>query len=127
MRASLCKPEQIADMLRSVLAGKPNPQQELTLAILTDGNCYQVQDEHGQQVGAYVLRGQGSEVWIQAAAGKGKIDFCDLFDDLIAKHGAGFETMAFRTQRRGLVAKALRRGFEITDKNNGYTLRKFLK
>ncbi len=94
---------------------------------LMQGLCYLVYADNSQVIGAYVLQGQGTEVWIQAAAGSASIDLCDLFDDLIAKHGAGFETVAFRTYRKGLVKRALQYGYAIASDADGYTMRKNLK
>lgn len=110
-----------------VVGRKANPLATLTMDELRDGMPFAVLNDGGQMVGAYVLRGQGGEVWIQAAAGTAEIDLCDVFDDLIAKHGAGFETVAFRTYRRGLVKKSQDRGYQVAGYSDGYTMRKKLK
>lgn len=126
MIAAPCTPVEIVDHLATILAGKPNPVGSLTMAELLDGKCFAVRDG-GRIIGAYVLRGQGGEVWIQAAAGRAGVDLCDLFDDLIAKHGAGFQSIGFKTYRRGLVRKAQARGYRITSQQDGYTMKKAIQ
>lgn len=126
MIATPCTPAEIVDHLATILAGKPNPVGSLTMAELMDGQCFAVRDG-GRIIGAYVLRGQGSEVWIQAAAGRAGVDLCDLFDDLFAKHGAGFASIGFKTYRRGLVRKAQARGYQITSRQDGYTMKKAIQ
>ena len=127
MRARRCAHAEAEEFLGPVMGPKPNPYGALTMRELLDGVPYLVSDDDGRPVGAYVLRGQGSEVWVQAAAGRADIDLSYLFDDLIEQHGAGFKSIAFSTHRRGLVKKALNRGFEIVESSNGYTMRKKLK
>lgn len=126
MQARRCTPEQAATILRRVTGAKPNPGGKVDIAELTDGACFAVFDRRDKVIGGYCLQGHGSEVWVQAAAGSADIDLCDLFDDLIAKHGAGFQSIAFRTYRRGLVRKALKRGYSIVAEGDGFILRKYL-
>lgn len=123
MIASPCTPSEVIVHLETILDGKPNPDGSLTMAELLDGACFAVR-EGGQIVGAYVLRGQGTEVWVQAAAGRHGTDLAEMFDDLIAKHGRGFKSIGFRTHRAGLVRKAIKRGYQITSRENGYTMKK---
>ena len=126
MRAVECSPQLAASFLASVLS-KANPGGAMDMATLLRGRCFAVLDEQENAVGAYVLRGQGAEVWVQAAAGRADIDLCDLFDELIAKHGAGFASIGFRTYRRGLARKAVKRGYELVGVEDGYILRKNLQ
>jgi hypothetical protein len=126
MIASPCAPDEAACHLAAILGSNANPFGTLSMGELLNGACFAVRDG-GQVIGAYVLRGHGSEVWVQAAAGRAGVDLCDLFDDLIAKHGAGFESIGFRTYRRGLVRKALARGYQITSRENGFTMKKAMK
>ena len=126
MRGVACEPGEVVETLLPVLGRKANPGGR-PLSEALDGQCFKVLDGAGKIVAAYVLRGQGGEVWIQAAAGRADIDLSDVIDDLIAKHGAGFESIAFRTDRVGCVKKALRRGYRIVSTENGFTMRKKLK
>lgn len=128
MRAEECSQEQAAQLLRPVLGSKPNPIGSLDMGALVDGRCYWVKNDAGELIGAYVLRGHDREIWIQAAAGCAHVDLCDLFDELIPKHGPGFASIGFKTYRRGLVKKARQRGYVVEHEENGcYTMRKFLK
>ncbi len=126
MIASPCSPSEVIDHLATILDGKANPVGDTSIDELLTGVCFAVRDG-ARIVGAYVLRGIGDEVWIQAAAGRAEVDLCDLFDNLIAKHGKGFRSIGFRTFRRGLVRKAMARGYRITSQENGYTMRKALQ
>jgi hypothetical protein len=113
MIAAPCSPQFAARHLLPVLA-KANQSRTLTMGLLLDGQSYAVRDAAGAVLGVYVLKGQGDQVWIQAAAGRAGLDLCDLFDDLIQRHGAGFASIGFQTTRRGLVRKARARGYQIT-------------
>jgi hypothetical protein len=129
MRAAECHHSIASAILAPVLDNKANPHGNLAMPDLLSGRAFQVVDEGGALVGAYVLRGQGTEVWVQAAAGRASADLSDEFDALIARHAAGFETVAFRTYRRGLVRKAIARGYHVARRTDdgGYILRKKLK
>lgn len=127
MRAAPCTPAEAARFLAPALGAKANPGGAADMAELLRGSCFLVRDEAGRGVGAYVLRGQGGEVWVQAAAGRAGTDLAEVFDGMIEQHGAGFESIAFRTYRRGLVEKAKRRGYMVVDQSDGYILRKKLK
>ncbi|MES2163355.1 MAG: hypothetical protein V4476_19550 [Pseudomonadota bacterium] len=129
MRAEPCSANLAASFLVTVLQDKANPRQEMMMVDLLKGRCFVVLDDGDNAIGAYVLNGQGAEVWVQAAAGRPDVgfDLCDLLDDLIARHGAGFESIGFRTYRGGLVRKALRRGYEVVSREDGHIMRKKLK
>ena len=74
---------------------------------------------------AYALCGRGTELWIQAAGGRGKDDLTALgFSDIEQRAMAGgFDTVGFQTRRPGLVRKSICHGYEI----DGYILRKKIK
>lgn len=126
MRAEPCT-QQLAESFLGVVLRKANPRGALDMGTLLRGRCFVVLDNADNAIGAYVLRGEGAEVWVQAAAGRADIDLCDLFDELIAKHGAGFASIGFRTDRRGLARKAIKRGYELVCETEGYILRKTLQ
>lgn len=70
---------------------------------------------------AYALRVAGSELWIQAAGGSAAVDLTRFGLAAIESQAKGrFKTVGFQTRRRGLVAKAIKAGYEI----DGYILRK---
>jgi hypothetical protein len=125
MNAAPCSPQFAARHLLPVLR-KANPAGTLAMCLLLDGQPFAVRDDAGV-VGVYVLKGQDDQVWIQAAAGRAGVDLCDLFDDLIQRHGAGFASIGFKTYRRGLVRKAQARGYQITGRADGYTMTKAIQ
>jgi hypothetical protein len=129
MHAAPCSPIEAARLLAPVLDCKANPFGAMTMDELLTGQRFLVTDESGEPVGAYVLRGQGAEVWIQAAAGSASVDLCDLFDELVIKHGAGFKSIAFRTYRPGLVKKAQQRGYATVNRTDdgAFIMRKKLQ
>lgn len=126
MRSQECSKERARLLIAPVLQAKSNPE-NLTIDDLIQGRCFQVTDDSGQEIGGYVLRGIDSEIWIQAGAGRAGVDLCDLYEDLILRHGAGFKTIAFKTHRRGLVKKALQRGYKVENLQMGFILRKEIK
>jgi len=123
--AKRCAPAEIKNIIAGVLKQQANPFGNLSLDELLNGACFTVEDEQGQ-IGAYVLIGQGSECWVQAAAGSSRMNLCDLFNELIDKHASGFKTVAFKTYRRGLVKNAIAHGYQIAEHADGYTMRKYL-
>lgn len=127
MRANPCTSAEAARFLGPALGVKANPGGMVDMEEVLRGVCFLARDDAGTPVGAYVLRGQGSEVWVQAAAGWAQYDMCDVLDDLFERHAEGFESIAFRTYRRGLVEKAKRRGYTVASESDGYILRKSLK
>lgn len=127
MRALECSPDDVMGILGRVFRPKANPHGVTDLPGLLQGcRCYRVFDDDGSAIAAYALKGQGSEIWVQAAAGSAAIDLCDVFDDLIPRHGPGFQSIGFRTYRRGLCKKAGDRGYRVIDETDGYTMRKTL-
>jgi hypothetical protein len=85
----------------------------------------------GQPVAAYVLqamRKAGANVlWITAAAGRASLDLTATLTRLIERQArvAQFDAIGFRTERRGLVRKAARHGYEVERQDgNQYFLRK---
>jgi len=81
--------------------------------LLPSGECFKLQ-QGGETVGAYLLRAQGDELFILAAAGRAKFDLTAAITAIVCKQGAQFETVAFRTIRPGLIKKAVALGYVRT-------------
>lgn len=83
--------------------------------LILDGAAFRVTDQGGEHLAAYVLQPFGRALWITAAAGRAGVPLCPI----IAAHAvdqagmAGFDRVMFRTERRGLVARTRRLGFEL--------------
>ena len=86
--------------------GGVEPMDEL----LARGKCYSLGID-GRQVGAYLLEVAGKEVFILAAAGHAEIDLCAALDQVVSFQAAGFDSVAFRTVRPGLMKKAAALGY----------------
>jgi len=77
--------------------------------------------ENGNNKLAYALNPVGTELWIQAAGGKGTANLTKIGLEVIEAQGVGlYSTVAFQTRRTGLVTKAKQNGFVV----DGYILRK---
>lgn len=80
------------------------------------GECFEVSDASGAAV--VVVRLVGGAAWIDAAGGGGGLDLVHAIDD--AMTAAGVRSVGFQTQRRGLVRRAIRRGYHVA----GYIMRR---
>ncbi len=93
------------------------------------GRAYQISGD-GEPVAAYLVEVAGDALWITAAAGRAPDDLVAVLSRF-AVHQAfdrGLSAVAFRTERRGLVRKARRIGYQITRQDgNEYFLRKTLQ
>ncbi|AOJ83791.1 hypothetical protein WS86_24500 [Burkholderia savannae] len=74
------------------------------------GQCY-VLERDGVPFLAWSLRAEGSEAFIQVAAGRAGFDLTEFGLALVERQAEGFRSIAFRTRRRGLVKKAMEHGF----------------
>ena len=84
------------------------------------GRCVQVASDRG--VATLVLVDVDGTVWVDAARADGpSARLCDDLDDAIAAT-PGARRIAFQTKRRGLVRRAIARGYRVV----GYILEKEL-
>ncbi|EOA05777.1 hypothetical protein HFRIS_004943 [Herbaspirillum frisingense GSF30] len=82
-----------------------------TLAdLIPRGQCYMLGID-GKPVGAYLLEQVGCEVFILAAAGRADIDLTAAIDQVVTFQAEGFESVAFRTIRPGLMKKSAALGY----------------
>ena len=98
--------------------------------LVASGQAYEVYNSLGDTVAAYVVEPSNGALWITAAAGKARDNLVVILSRF-AEHQAydlGLSAVGFRTERRGLVRKALRIGYTITRQDgNEYFLRKSIK
>lgn len=107
-----CAAAEVKDILQPAISPKTDPHGLHSLDdILSTGACHQVLND-GVMIAAYVLEGFGSELWITAAAGSADFDLTDVIDIAADKQGKQFDRIAFTTVRRGLIKKALAKGYE---------------
>lgn len=99
----------------------PDPRGTSTPASLAGaGQAFELTAAGGS--GVFVVRKNGAQLWIQAAAGHAADDLTQLGLELIeemARHAECTE-VAFQTERPGLVKKANQRGYEVA----GWILKK---
>ncbi|RFP36155.1 hypothetical protein [Duganella sp. BJB476] len=127
--AAQCAPAEVIHLLAAIKSPKTDSEDLFRLdSLIAQGATFKIMDEGGAVVAAYVLGAYGSLLWVLAAAGKAKFDLTAAILNLLEQQGAGFDAVGFRTERGGLVRKALRHGYHVTKKENrAYFLRKNLR
>jgi hypothetical protein len=96
--------------------------------LLSLGQCFKIFDESGMVLAAYILKINGVELWIALGAGRADIDLTAVGLALIEAQGREFDSIGFKTRRRGLVKKAAKHGYRVDACKDGiYTLRKRIK
>ncbi len=96
-------------------------------ALAAFGRSFVIESE-GRPVCAYVIELAGREAFVVAAAGAAHVCLCDLLDDVITAQAGGLDSIAFKTRRRGLIRRALARGYRVAERlENGTIMRKELK
>lgn len=127
VRAVLCQRE-ACRLLAGVKSPKTDAADRIDLAALVSrGAAYQVRGEHGKTIAAYLVQAEQGALWITAATGRASVDLVSVIDAAAASQAraCGLSSLAFRTERRGLVRKAQRIGYRITSQDgNQYFLRK---
>ncbi|WP_228892543.1 hypothetical protein [Pseudoduganella aquatica] len=124
IRATACGLDEVRQVLAAAVSPKCDAVGKYTLdGLAAQGQCFKVLAADGSIVGAYILAAEGSEVFVTAAAGRAAFDLSVVLNGLIDSQARQFDTVAFQTQRKGLVKKAIAQGYEIA----GYIMRKKLK
>lgn len=96
--------------------------------LISLGQCFKLMDEAGAMLAAYILKTDGAELWIALGAGRADIDLTAAGLALIEAQGREFDSIGFKTKRRGLVRKAEKHGYKVDACHAGiYTMRKRLK
>ncbi|WP_373987008.1 hypothetical protein [Duganella sp. BuS-21] len=126
MRAEACGAEEAGALLARFKSWKTDRLNRISLAqVVGSGQAYKIVTDAGEVVAAYVLAQMGVHLWIMAACGKAAFDLTAALSALIDVQAAGFQWIGFRTERRGLVRKVARHGYEVTREEGGaYYLRK---
>lgn len=124
-RAAACRALAPAQSTRTDASGRWD-----LAALVRRGAAYEVRDESGRQVAAYLVEASNGALWITAAAGRAPHNLVAVLAGLV-EHQAracGFKGVGFRTERRGLVRKAGRVGFVLERQDgNEYFLRKTIQ
>lgn len=125
----LCDPCEVRDVLAAGWTDKTDTSgggQSLDY-LLTLGQCFKLMDGAGKILGAYILKIDGAELWIALGAGRAEVDLTAAGLALIEAQGRQFDSIGFKTKRRGLVKKAEKHGYTVAASNDGiYTMRKKL-
>lgn len=126
IRAVLCDAAEAEVILAPAKSHKTDSGDLFNLGELLDqGTAYKVIAPDGPTVAAYVLMPCGSTLWITAAAGRAAFDLVGVISALVINQAGEFDHVGFRTERAGLVRKALRLGYQVTRREGrAYFLRK---
>lgn len=128
IRCAECAPEEVRAILASGWNGKTKTSDESLDDLLALGKTYKVIDGAGKLVAGYILQVCGAELWIALAVGAAHFDLSVFGMQLIERQARQFDSIGFKTMRRGLVRKLRRIGFEIVDQEGDvFTMRKNLK
>lgn len=98
--------------------------------VVRAGLAYRVVGAAGDHLAALVLQPFGAALWITAAAGRAGMPLCPLIDQFAteAARVGGYRAVAFRTERRGLVARARALGYEVERQNeHTYIMKKSIQ
>lgn len=121
MQSSLCNLDEVRETLAPSFSCKTDSSGKYTLdEVAGQGQCFKVTDATGAIVAAYILRDEWPECFVLAAAGRAGVDLTAVLNLCMDENAQRFATIAFQTERRGLVKKAQRHGYEIA----GYIMRK---
>lgn len=80
-------------------------------------------EQGGAPVLGYTLELNGGELFITSASGRAALDLVEIGLAIVEAQAVGFDSVGFKTTRRGLVKKAQRQGYEIA----AYIMRKKIK
>ncbi len=107
---SRCDPVEVLTLLQDAERKGKGGASDTLADLLQQGQCFRVM-RGGVLVGAYLLKPCGAELFILAAAGRGNLDMTAVMLTIIEAQAAAFDTVAFRTIRRGLAKRALDLGY----------------
>jgi hypothetical protein len=129
IRAVHCEASEVRHVLERAKSQRTDSTDSFCLDdLLARGQVFKVTAPAGETVGAYVLAARGPVVWVLAAAGNASFDLVAAMVRLVTNQAGGFEQIGFRTERRGLVRKALTHGFQVTGRQGpAYFLRKNIR
>lgn len=130
IRCRACEPAEVLGVLSAGWSEKTDTSggtQSLDY-LLSLGRCFKIVDETGDILAAYILEIDGAELWVSLGAGRADIDLTAVGLALIEGQGRDFDSIGFKTRRRGLVKKAQSNGYRVDACIDGvYTLRKQIK
>ncbi len=126
VKSMLCNPSEVRHFLDEIKSTKTDKHNLFDLEdMIKQGQTYKVIASSGEAVGAYVLAAYDALLWVLAAGGRAAFDLSKAMFQLIELQAKEFTYVGFRTERPGLVKKALKAGYEITEKKHEvYFLRK---
>jgi len=114
---SITDPRAACRLLAGVKSAKTDAADKIDLAALVArGAAYQVRGDHGKTIAAYLLEASNGALWITAATGRASVCLVRVIDAAASSQAraCGLSSLAFRTERRGLVRKAERIGYRVT-------------
>jgi hypothetical protein len=125
LRCVTCARREVIGLMSASLKQKATGPDEFDLVRMTiDCTFAKIIDMDKQVVGGVVVREEGDTLWVVAAAGLANVkgDMTDAIDNFLNAAGRDFHQVGFRTRRRGLMRKAIDRGYAITGMDGDFTL-----
>lgn len=112
--AAFCSPGEVRGILAQAISRKTDRAGRYRLDdLIEEGQCVKVMDAGGKIIAGYIVQAQGPELWVLLAGGRASVNLCAVLARLLEQQGREFDSIAFGTERAGLVKKARREGFEV--------------
>lgn len=111
---SIAAPGEVRDLLRAAHSEKTDPAGRFSVdSMIAAGTCWKIV-EGGVITAALLTSEEGGALWVLIAAGRSCTDLVDVMAAHLQQHAAGrYNSIGFRTARKGLVRKAERHGYEV--------------
>ena len=118
-------------LLAAAQSAKTDAARRFSLAgLVARGAAYQVFNQRGDVVAAFLVEASNGALWVTAAAGRAPDNLVAILSGFV-EHQARecrLSGVGFRTERRGLVRKARAIGYQVTrQEGNEYFMRKTLQ
>jgi hypothetical protein len=128
IRAARCPAAEVMPLLAAIPSAKTDSRGAIKLQDCIDAGMVFKITQDGETVAAYILTPLGNLLWITAFGGRAGFDLVAALAVLVEQQGGEFDAIGFRTERRGLVRKAMRHGYKVTRQEGAaYFLRKNLR
>lgn len=128
IRAERCQAGDVRHILAAIPSAKTDRDGLFDVGqIAASGDVYRIVQD-GQAVAAYVMEWDGLVAWVTAFGGRAGVDLVAVLVAVLDRQAERAYEVRFRTERRGLVRKVLRHGYEVLRQDGAaYYMRKKMR